>query len=231
MANPSDNKSTENKPPFDDAARMRAAAGQNGNNGQNSHNADNVAKNMDQAAQNIDQAAQNIGQMGKATADKVGEFTQRAADRSRENVRQGVHAMAAAQAPLADMSYDNSRRFVETSATVTEVYRDASENTAEDVLALVGAYSNIGRGMQRYQHALLNETSRSMQTMSSKFQDLFRAKTPVAVAEIHRDLYFHGIKSMISGSTTLLHLMEKVTQEAVRPLHERESQKSQGKSL
>lgn len=224
MANPSEVKNPENKPAFDDAARMRAAAGQSPNNSHNNHDTDNVAKNMDQAAQ-------NAGQMGKATADAVGEFTQRAADRSRENVRQGVHAMAAAQAPLADIGYDNGRRFVETSATVTEVYRDASENTADDVLALVSAYSNIGRGVQRYQHALLDETSRSMQTMSSKFQALFRAKTPVAIAEIHRDIYLHGVKSVISGSTNLLHLMEKVTQEAARPLHDRESQKSQGKSI
>ena len=94
-------------------------------------------------------------------------ITQRAADRGRENVRQGVHAITSAQAPLADMGYDNSRRFVETTASVTEVYRDATESTAEDVMSLVGAYSNIGRGMQRYQHALFDEMKTYLQAYAA----------------------------------------------------------------
>lgn len=222
MANPSESKNPENKPSFDETSRLRDAVGQNARNAHDA--ADKIAKDMDQAAQ-------SAAQMGKATTDAVSELTQRAADRGRENVRQGVHAITSAQAPLADMGYDNSRRFVETTASVTEVYRDATESTAEDVMALVGAYSNIGRGMQRYQHALFDEMSRSMQTMSSQWQALFRAKSPVAFAEIHREIYANGVKSVLSGSMNLLHLLEKVSQEAVHPLHERESQKSHNKPL
>lgn len=115
MANLLEGKDTGNKPPFDDAVGMRAAASQN---------ADNVAKNMDQANQNVEK-------MGKETSDMIGEFTQHVADCGRENVRHGVHAMAAAQASLADMGYNNSRRFVETFANVMEVYWESFENAAK----------------------------------------------------------------------------------------------------
>ena len=49
-------------------------------------------------------------------------------------------------------------------------------------------------------------TNRSMQSMASKQQNLFRANSPVAFAEIQRDIYFDAVNAMFTGSTILLNV-------------------------
>src|SRR4051812_27612690 len=166
-------------------------------------------------------AAEAAVEIENAAANATSDMVHRAADQGREYARQGMRAMAAVQAPLADVSYEGSRRMVEATAGVTDIYRDTAERSAGDVQALVGAYTSIGRGCQQYQHTCLDLLSRSMQSMASKQQNLSRANSPVAFAEIQRDICFEAVNAMFTGSTTLLQLVGQIAQDAVKPLQER----------
>lgn len=182
------------------------------------------------------QDARDIGQRTAETAarttdaatDVARDMTRRVADQGQEAVRLGLRAVAGTQAPLAEVSYDQSRRLVEATARVTDIYHDAAQRTAEDVQALVGSFSNLGRGLQQYQHAYLDLVSRSMESVSRKQQDLFRVNSPVEFAEVQRDLYLEVVNTMLTGSTTLLQIVGQITQDAVRPLQERAQARGQG---
>lgn len=174
------------------------------------------------------QTARDARSIGKSTAeaaahttDVAADMIRRVADQGQEAARLGLRAMAGAQAPLAAVSYDQSRRVVEATARVTEVYHAAAQRTADDVQALVGSFANLGRGLQQYQHAYLDLISRSMKSVSHKRQDLFRVNSSVEFAEIQRDIYLDTVNSLLTGSTTLLQIVGQITQGAVQPLQER----------
>lgn len=207
-----DSNHPEARDPNSVGGRLRAVAGQNA-----------------QEARSIgERTANSAAHTTDAAVDVAHDMTRRVADQSEEAVRLGLRAVAGAQAPLADVSYDQSRRLVEATARVTDVYHDAAQRTADDVQALIGAFSNLGRGLQRYQHAYLDLISRSMESVSRKRQDLFRVNSPIEFAEIQRDIYLDAVNSLLTGSTTLLQIVGQITQDAVRPLQERARARGQG---
>ncbi len=178
-----------------------------------------------QVAQDIRTASEATVEAGVRTtgaaADVMRDLTRRAADQSQEALRFGLHAVTAAQAPLADVGYDQSRRFVETTARVTDVYFDAVQRTADDVHALVGSCSTFGRGLQQYQHAYLDMLTRSMEGVSRKRQDMYRVKSPVEFAEAQRDMYMTVADDMFKGSAALLQIAGQIAKDAMRPLQQR----------
>ncbi len=211
MANPSEVKSPDTKPESIETTRLRDDVAQNTRS----------ARDSERVSQTMGQATETVESIGETMANKTSETAQRTIEHGRETAQRSIDAIASAQAPLADMRQEGTRKFAENAEKVTAVYRDAAERSADDIKALVGAYSNIGRGLQGYQHAYLDDLRQSMQTMTSKWQALFRAQTPVAFAETQRDIYFESLTGMISGTTKLLELMGKISQDASKPLQQR----------
>jgi hypothetical protein len=157
----------------------------------------------------------------ETTVDTFGKFAHRTAERGREMTQQGTEAVTEAQASLVDVSYKRSRHFVQEASGVADVYRNGVERTTKDVQALVGVYSSIGRGIQRYQKVSLDLLMHSMHDMAGKRQDLYQAKSPMQFAEAQRDLYIEGVNSMLTGWTTLLQLVGEIARDTVRPLQKR----------
>lgn len=175
-----------------------------------------------------EQTTEDAREMGHRSADAVAETTEamvdvtrHAASRSQEAMRLGLRAVAGAHRPLAEATYGQSQRMLQTGARISDLYREAAESTAEDMQALIASYSQLGRGMQRFQHACLDLMHRSVERTASKQRDLLRAGSPEEFAEIQRDLYLDTVDSLFETSTTLLQLAGRIAQDAVRPLQGR----------
>lgn len=171
------------------------------------------------------QHAREAGQKGAEAVQRTGaaaaEVARRAAIQGEEAAALGLRAIAGAQRPIADLGLDQSRRMVEQTARVTEIYRDAAERTSEDVQALMTSLTSLGRGVQNWQHAYLDLLQQGMGRVSQKQQELYRCGSIVEVAAVQRDLYLEGIRNLFTTNTTLLQLAGQIAQDAVRPLQER----------
>jgi hypothetical protein len=186
---------------------------------------DAVARDIQESA---NQTAREAGEFGGAAAEAIkqtADITQRAADQGREAVMSGLRAMAGAQGPLADASYTQGRQFLETSAGVTNVYRETTESTAEDVQALVSSYAHFGLGLQQMQHAYFDLLHRSLEHATKRGarrpQDLLRCSSLLEFAEVQRDLYRDSIRITLEASTTMFRLGSQVAQNALQPLDSR----------
>lgn len=184
----------------------------------------------------IAQAARQIGEKGadaakrtvdttadatRRAAEVAADATQRAADQGREATIAGLRAIAGVQGPLADAGFEQSRRALEVTSGMTDVYRQAAERAADDVCALFDSWMSLGRGLQQWQQAYVDAVRQSVERLSRKRQDLLQTSSPVQFAEVQRDLYVDFVNSTLRGSTTLLQLTAQIAQEAVRPLQER----------
>jgi hypothetical protein len=184
------------------------------------------------AANHATDQARNIGERGTEaaaeatrTAANVG---QHAADQGQETISRGMRTMADASAPLVERSYGRGRRFVETSARVSDLYREAGEETAGDVQALNTTYSQLGQGMMRMQHAYFSALQQSLARAKRQPQDLLRCKSVVEFAEVQRDLYKDGVAFMLESSTTLMRLAGQIVQGATGPLEARAREHARG---
>jgi len=99
-----------------------------------------------------------------------------------------------------------------------DVYRDATERSAERVHALFSSYVTLGRGLQQMQHAWLEMVDHSLQTASHKPQDLLRCKNLVELAEVQRGLYLDTINHAVESGSRLLEMAGRAAQDAARPL-------------
>jgi hypothetical protein len=152
---------------------------------------------------------------------RTAEVARNTADKGREATLSGFRAIAGVQAPLADAGFEQSRRALEVTSAMTDVYRQAAERAAGDVRALFDCWTNLGRGMQQWQHAYVDAVQRSIESMARKRQDLVQANSPVQFAELQRDLYVDFVSHTAKVSTTLLQLAGQIAHDAVRPLQER----------
>jgi hypothetical protein len=150
----------------------------------------------------------------------------RAADQGREATLSGLRALAGVQGPLADAGFEQSRRALEVTSGLTDVYRQGAERAAGDVRALFDSWASLGRGVQQWQQAYVDALRQSMESMARKRQDLVQANSPMQFAEVQRDLYVDLMKNTLKASTTLLQLTGQIAQEAVRPLQERTNARS-----
>jgi hypothetical protein len=155
------------------------------------------------------------------TAEVARNTAAQAGDQGREATLSGFRALAGVQGPLADAGFEQSRRALEVTSGITDVYRQAAERASGDVRALFDSWTSLGRGVQRWQQAYVDAVRQSMESMARKRQDLVQANSPVQFAEVQRDLYVDLMKHTLKASTTLLQLTGQIAQDAVRPLQER----------
>lgn len=157
----------------------------------------------------------------RRTAEIATDTAGRVADQGREATISGLRAIAGVQGPLADAGLEQSRRAMEISSRVTDVYRQAAERAAGDVRALFDSWMSVGRGVQQWQQAYFDALRRSLETVARRRQDFAQTSSPVQFAEVQRDLYVDLVNTTLTASTTLLQLTGQIAQDAVRPLHER----------
>ena len=163
----------------------------------------------------------NLADTVQRTTDAAFEITQRAADQGREAVWQSVRAAAGVQHRLADVGYGRSHQLFGSTARMIEVYREASENAAGNVQALLTSYLHLGRGMQEMQQAYFDLLDRAVERTSRKRQDLLRAKSVEEFARVQRDMYVDTVDRTLEATVTLLQLGSRAAQEALRPLQNR----------
>jgi len=68
-------------------------------------------------------AAETVADATQRAGDVAANTTSRAAEHGRGTIMTGMRVMAGAQGPLADVGFEQSRRALETSSRITDVYR------------------------------------------------------------------------------------------------------------
>jgi hypothetical protein len=199
-----------------DASEARKDTAETAQNVRNrfQNSADKASASMRESGERATEAA---GQAAGATAD----FTRRTAREARDAAVLGMRALADAQAPLVNASYEEGRRLLENTARVTDVYREAADRTSGDMHALISSYTRLGRGVQEMQHAYFDLLRLGLDRLQRKPQDIWRARSMVEIAEVQRDLFTNGLETGLSMTSTLLQLSAKIVQEAMQPLQER----------
>jgi hypothetical protein len=182
-----------------DAINETAQAGQNG-------------------AERAKETAQSITETVAETAHAAANLSSRAADQSREAMLIGVRTAAGVGSRVADINFGRSRDLMSSAAHAMDVYRDASERSAERVQALFSSVMMMGRGVQTMQHAWFEMIDHTMEHAAHKPQDLLRCKNVVELAEVQRDLYLDAINHAFESTSRLLDLAGRTVQDAVRPL-------------
>lgn len=153
-----------------------------------------------------------------AAADMIRDLTRRAAEHGAEMVRFGVQAVAAAQVPLVAAEILPGRQIFDTSSKMMAVYSDAVHSTAEDAVAIVRSFYDVLYGIQKYRQDSLDAAARSYQAMSDKRRAIVDIKSPVALAEMQRDIYVESVSSMCSAWSDMLTFTAQIAQAGMRPL-------------
>jgi hypothetical protein len=175
----------------------------------------------DQTGQAARQLRDKATEAVKRSVETTADVTRRAADQSREATISGLRAIAGVQGPLADAGFEQSRRTLEITSALTDVYRQAAERAGGDVRALFDSSMSFGRGLQQWQQAYVDAVRQSLEGVASKRQDFLQSNSPLQFAEVQRDLYVDLVNTTLKASTTLLQLAAQISQDALRPLQER----------
>lgn len=164
------------------------------------------------------EAAQSITETVAETAQVAATLSSKAAEQGREAVLKGVHTVAGVGSHVADINFGRSRDLMSSAVHAMDIYRDATERSAERVQALFSSAMTVGRGLQSMQHAWLEMIDHTMEHAAHKPQDLLRCKTIVELAEVQRDLYLDAINHAFDSTSRILDLAGRTAQDAVRPL-------------
>lgn len=167
------------------------------------------------------EAAQSITETVAETANAAANLSSRAAEQSRDVLMMGVRTAAGVGSRVADISFGRGHHLLASAAHAMDVYRDASERSAERVQALFSSYMTFGRGLQHMQHAWLEMLDHTIENAAHKPQDLLRAKNMIELAEVQRDLYIDAINHAFELTSRLLEIAGRTAQDAVRPLQSR----------
>jgi hypothetical protein len=192
-------------------------------------NIDMAGKTSKEAITETSQVTQNAADRGKEvgegisetvaeTAHAATEMSSKAAEQSREVLLIGMRTAAGVGSRVADISFGRGHHLVSSAANAMDIYRDASERSAERVQALFSSAMSLGRGLQQMQHAWIEMVDHTMENAAHKPQDLLRCKNIVELAEVQRDLYLDAINHAFESTSRLLDLAGRTAQEAVRPL-------------
>jgi Phasin protein len=176
--------------------------------GQGAQNSANSTKEADQSV---------IETMGE-TAAAAASISAKAAEQSREVLMIGMRTVTGVGSRVADISLGRGHHLMSSTAHAMDVYRDASERSAEQVQALLSSVMSLGRGLQRMQHAWLEMADHAMEKAAHKPQDLLHCKNIVELAEVQRDLYLGAVNHAFESTSRLLDLAGRTAQEAMRPL-------------
>ena len=149
------------------------------------------------------------------------EAARNALEQGQRLMEAGWQNLAQAQAPLAEAGFEQTRRTAETAARVSDIYREATERTSEDIQALLRCGGILGRGLHRWQHACMDLTQQATGRVADKRGRLFHASSPTELAEVQRDFFIDAVNHIFTTSTTLFQLGVQIAQDAMRPLQER----------
>lgn len=173
------------------------------------------------AAERAKETGQSITETVAETANAAASLSSKAAEQSREVLLMGVRTAAGVGSRVADISYGRGHHLLASAAHAMDIYRDASERSAERVQALFSSYMTFGRGLQHMQHAWLEMVDHTIENAAHKPQDLLRCKNAVELAEVQRDLYIDTINYAFESTSRLLEIASRTAQDAVRPLQSR----------
>ncbi|HEY0183811.1 MAG TPA: phasin family protein [Rhodopila sp.] len=184
-----------------------------------------AAKEAGSVAQNgadrIKEVSQTVTESVAETAEAAATMSSKAAEQSREVMMMGVRTAAGVSSRVADISYGRGHHLLASAAQAMDIYRDASERSAERVQALFSSYMTFGRGLQNIQHAWLEMVDHTLENAAHKPQDLLRCKNLIELAEVQRDLYIDAINHAFESTGRLLDIAGRTAQDAVRPLQSR----------
>jgi len=189
---------------------------------------ENAERAGEQARAAAERAAAQAREISETLADSVArttdvalDLTQKAADQSREVIWTGVRTAAGVQGRVADASYGRSYQLFGSAARAIEVYRQASDDAATNVQALVTSYLHLGRGLQELQQAYFDLLSRSMERSSRRREELMRTRSFEEFARVQRDIYVESVGHTLEATSRLLELASQAAQGALRPLQEK----------
>jgi hypothetical protein len=190
---------------------------------------DAVGKATKETISETSQAAQDGGDHGKEASQKVTEtvaetagaaaqMSAKAAEQSREVMMMGMRTVADIGSRVADISFGRGHHVMASTVQAMDVYRDATERSAERAKALFSSAMIVGRGWQQMQKTLLEMVDYTMENAAHKPQDLLRCENIVGLAEVQRDLYLGAVNHAFESTTRLLDLAGRMVQDAARPL-------------
>jgi hypothetical protein len=104
---------------------------------------------------------------------------------------------------------------------VADTYREATDRTADKVLALTDSCMNVGRGLQNWRQEYLAQFRRSAEHLSTKQQDFSRPRSEELV-KVQRDVYVGVINSRLRANAVLFDVAAKNAQDTATSLQERE---------
>jgi hypothetical protein len=180
-----------------------------------------------QVAQHATERAKAMGETMTETVSETArtatDVSSKAAEQGRESMMEGIRTAAGVGSRIADISFGRGHHLLASTVQAMDIYRDASERSAERVQALFSSAVRLSRGMQSMQHAWLEMLDNSIENAAHKPQDLLRCKNVVELAEVQRDLYVDAINHAFESTSRLLEIAGRTAQDAVRPLqsHER----------
>lgn len=177
-----------------------------------------TAQAVQNGADRSKEAGQSMTETVAETAHAATNLSSKAAEQSREAMLMGVRAAAGVGSHVADINFGRGRDLMSSAKHAMDIYRDASERSADHVQALFSSAMMMGRGLQSMQHAWLEMIDHTMEHAAHKPQDLLRAKNIVELAEVQRDLYLNAINHAFESTSRLLDIASRTAQDAVRPL-------------
>jgi hypothetical protein len=164
------------------------------------------------------EATQGINETVVKTAGAAAHLSSKAAEKGREVLLMGVRTAAGVGSQVADIGFGRGHHLLASAAHAMDIYREASERSAERARALFTSYMTFGRGLQHMQHAWLEMFDHTMGNAAHKPQNLLRCKNIVELAEVQRDLYVDAVNHAIESTSRLLDIAGRVAQDAVKPL-------------
>jgi hypothetical protein len=173
---------------------------------------------MQNGADRAKDVAQRMTETVAETAQAATTMSTKAAEQGREVIMLGVRTAADVGSRVADINFGRGQHLMSSAAHTMDIYRDASERSAERVQALFSSAMAMGRGLQTIQHAWLEMIDHTMEHAAHKPQDLLRCKNMVELAEVQRDLYLDAVNHAFESTSRLLDLAGRTAQDAVRPL-------------
>jgi hypothetical protein len=181
-----------------------------------------TAEQANRVTQNTADRAREVSQSMTETvteaANAATDMSSRAAEQGREVIMLGVRTAADVSSKVADIGFGRSHVWVSSAIQAMDIYRDASERSADRVKALFSSAMVMSRGLQNIGHAWLEMIDHTMEHAAHKPQDLLRCRNLVEVAEVQRDLYLDAINHAFESTSRLLDLAGQAAHEAVRPL-------------
>ena len=181
-------------------------------------NINETSKVAEHATDRMKDAGQSMTETATEAAHAAANMSTKVVEQGREAMLMGVRTAAGVSGQVADISFGRGHHMMSSAAHAMDIYRDASERSADRVHALFTSAMTFGRGLQSMQHAWLEMVDSTMEHAAHKPQDLLRCKNVVELAEVQRDLYLDAVNHAFESTSRMLEMAGRTVQDAVRPL-------------